>query len=88
MICLYCLQPHDRNSTGCCPEHARKVGASKAVATRQARRTLAEVLARANHRVEVRPHFRQLALGVGDPREHVRAIFGVSEIPPMRDTSL
>lgn len=62
LYCGYCLLPHERDSSGCCPGHARKVGAAKAAATRRFNRVVHDEMQRAYHTARVRPLWRQIAM--------------------------
>lgn len=86
--CCYCLCEHDRRAACCSPEHTAKMRAHRRAVTAGRNRARARLLARAQARVRHVPTWRRAAMGQLELGAAVAAVFGVREIPPMRDPTL
>jgi hypothetical protein len=89
VICPYCCRSHARRPPAryCCPEHARRAAAQNARAAYRLRRMWARRRKHAQQLALVAERWRSVATGRKSLEELTAEVWGVREIPAMRDTS-
>lgn len=85
--CPYCLAPVATSRRYCEPEHARRARNERARAAGQLRRLHARVRRHAQQVALESERWRAGAAGRKTLEQLVAEVFGVSEIPAMRDTA-
>lgn len=88
-VCPYCLHAHSRRAPAryCSPEHARAAARQNARAAYRLRRMWARRRAHAQQLALSAEKWRGAATGRKPLEALVAEVFGVREIPAMRDTS-
>jgi hypothetical protein len=88
-ICPYCCRSHTLRAPAryCCPEHAKRAAAQNARAAYRLRRMWARRRKHARQLALTAEKWRGAATGRKPLEQLVAEVFGVHEIPAMRDTS-
>lgn len=86
-VCPYCLGAHSQRGRYCGPNHARLAANERQRAYSRLRRTFARAARRRQQLAVTNSLYRDAATGRKSVEQLVAEVFGVSEIPAMRDTS-